>query len=112
MRISTSGGYELTGLPGRIAGFVWGSTWTGVGVVVTTIALVRGALLPPGTERVLVELFPWLTGDFPGVLSVEAVVVGGLFGGFCSLYGLYHVGRVFFVSEYSITFSRNPERSP
>lgn len=95
-----------------MAGVVWGSIWTGVGVVVTTITLVRGALLPPAPERVLVDLLPWLSGDFPGVLSMEAVVVGGLFGSFCSLYGLYHVGRVFLVSEYSIAFSRNPGRSP
>lgn len=98
------------GRAGRVAGFLWGSIWLGVGTVLATILIVRGDLFSRNLQDTIADLAPWLQGNPTGVLGGEGAIVGGLFAVLCLGYGLYHVGRVFLVSDYSITFTR--ERGP
>lgn len=95
----------LEGPVGRVAGFLWGSIWTGVGVLLFPILTVRGGLLPGGLESLVVGLVPWVSGAASGALEIEAVLFGGAFMAFGFLYGLYNIGRAALVSDYSITFN-------
>jgi hypothetical protein len=99
------------GSVGRVLGFLWGSVWAGVGTVLATILIVRGDLLSRNLQDTIADLAPWLSGNPTGVIGTEGALVGGLFAVFCLGYGLYHVGRVFLVSDYSITFTRGTHGS-
>ena len=92
---------------GRVAGFLWGSVWAGMGTVLASILVVRGDLLSRGLEDTIADLAPWLQGNPTGVIETEGAVVGGLFAAFCLGYGLYHLGRVVLVSDYAITLGRS-----
>jgi len=105
MRTRTT--YE--GTVGRVIGFLWGSVWVGAGSLVSTIVIVRGDLLSRSLQDTIVGLAPWLNGNPTGVIGTEGAVVGGLFAVACLGYGLYHLGRVILVSDYSITFTRRPD---
>ena len=94
------------GFTGRIRGFLWGSLWGGIGVVLSTILVVRGDLFSRALQDTIADLAPWLQGNPTGILGTEGIIAGGLFTAFCLGYGLYHVGRVFLVSDYSITFRK------
>jgi hypothetical protein len=91
---------------GRVMGFLWGSVWAGAGILLSTILIVRGDLFSRNLQDTIADLAPWLHGNPTGVIGTEGAIVGGLFAVFCLGYGLYHLGRVFLVSDYSITFSR------
>lgn len=83
----------------------------GVGTLLSTIVNVRGDLFSRNLQDTVVDLAPWLNGNPTGVIGTEGAVVGGLFAVVCLGYGLYHLGRVFLVSDYSITFTRRPHDS-
>jgi hypothetical protein len=91
---------------GRVVGFLWGSVWAGFGTLISTILIVRGDLFSRSLQDTIVDLAPWLDANPTGVIGTEGAIVGGLFAVFCLGYGLYHLGRVFLVSDYSITFTR------
>jgi hypothetical protein len=91
------------GWVGRVVGFLWGSIWSGFGVLLSTILIVRGDLFSTGLQDTIADLAPWLQENPTGFIGTEGVIVGGLFAAFCLGYGVYHLGRVVLVSEYSIT---------
>lgn len=92
-----------TGRKGRVYGFVTGVVFACAGGFVSSIAAVRGDLIPEGMQRTLVDLAPWLSTTAGPELSGVGLLVGSAFGGVLLLFGLYHVIKVFVVDEYSIT---------
>lgn len=97
------------GRTGRVVGFVTGTVFMIPGIVVSTIAIVRGNLVSKDLQETIVNLAPWLSTPAGPELATGGLVFGLAFGGFFLFFGLYHVVRVFVVDDYSITVgSRHP----
>lgn len=91
------------GRVGRVIGFLHGSFFLSIGTLLSTILIVRGDLFSRNLQDTIADLVPWLQGNPSGVIGTEGALAGGLVIVFCLGYGLYHIGRVFLVSDYSIT---------